>query len=92
MKFEEKIKKHRELEAEKATLTTDKKRIDGFLARDSQNRDTAAAMKGNLIFVKFAGTGCYMPKEIFEEHLKTRQKEIDERLGAVDTEIKDIEK
>lgn len=84
---QEKIDQYNELQAEKAELETELKRIDGFLARDPQNEDNKRSIKAGKIFVKFAGTACMLPTGIFTGAMNQRKAEIAQRLTAIDSEI-----
>lgn len=87
----EQIEAFQALEAQKAEITDELKRIDGFTKRSKDNRDNARAMKTEKnvekIFVKFAGTGCYLPKGLFDAELAKRKKELEDLLVDVDTQL-----
>lgn len=81
------IDQYNDLQAEKAELETELKRIDGFFARDPQNKDNGRAINAGKIFVKFAGTACMLPTGIFTGALNQRKAEINQRLSAIDDEL-----
>lgn len=85
--IQEKITQFNELTAEKAELTVELKRIDGFLARPADNKDNARAINKGKIFVKFAGTACMLPAGIFNGALNSRRAEINQRLTDIESEI-----
>lgn len=75
------------LSTQKAELEIELNRINGFLAREPQNKDNGRAINGNKIFVKFAGTACMLPIGVFKAELTKRKKEIEDEIEAIDTEI-----
>ena len=84
---DEKVKKYRELEMEKIENDDDLRKINSFLDRDANNRDTAEAThKKGFIFVKFAGTGCYLPIDIFNAELLKRKQSLESRQGDIEKE------
>lgn len=75
------------LKSEKAELTVELKRIDGFLVRPADNQDNARAINNGHIFVKFAGTSCNLPYGIFTAELTKRKKKVEDRLTEIETEL-----
>ncbi len=84
------VEQFNNLNAEKADLESELKRIEDFLTRKSDNKDSERAIDKGKIFTKFAGTACMLPVGIFNAELKKRQKEIESRLVAIDTELQNI--
>ena len=84
------VEQFNKLTIEKAELEVELKRIDGFFERSADNADTANAKKGDKIFVKFAGTACYLPYGIFNAELTKRKKEIEKRLTEITTEFNNL--
>ncbi len=82
----DRIEKFSKLEAEEHENRADLVRIDAFLARGKDNRDTAAAVDKGLILVKFAGTACRLPLALFEAELRKRKVEIEARLDVLKKE------
>ena len=81
------IERFNNLEAEKAELTVEIQRIDGFFARLTDNHDNERAIDKGHIFVKFAGTACSLPLGIFTAELNKRKKSIEDRLAEIETEL-----
>lgn len=81
------INQYNELQAEKADLMVELKRIDGFFARDPQNADNGRAINAGKIFVKFAGTACMLPTGIFTGALNQRKAELNQRLLTIEAEL-----
>lgn len=81
------IQQYQELQAEKAELDVELKRIDGFFARDPENEDNKRAINAGKIFVKFAGTACMLPTGIFTGALNQRKAEINKRLSDIENEL-----
>ena len=84
------IEKFNKLESEKAEFQTELKRINGFLNREPENRDSEQAINKGKIFVKFAGTACMLPLGLFTTELTKRKNEIESRLSEIETEIINI--
>ena len=89
--FNEKLGKHQKLEREELEIDDDLKRIKSFLDRDNDNGDLRAARgkeghNKEMIFVKFAGTGCYLSEKIFREELEKRKAHIEKRKGDIKKE------
>lgn len=83
----EQIEQYQTLEAEKAELEVELRRIDGFFARPEDNKDNARAINKGKIFVKFAGTACMLPTGIFTAELNKRKVEITKRLSDVEAQL-----
>ena len=83
----ETIERYQDLESEKAELTVELRRIDGFFNRDSDNKDNERAINAGKVFVKFAGTACRLPMGIFTGALNARKAEINQRLSAIEDEL-----
>lgn len=81
------IETYNDLQAEKAELEIELKRIDGFFARPTDNRDNARAINAGKVFVKFAGTACMLPEGIFTAELKKRKKEIETQLVTLQAQL-----
>ncbi len=81
------IDKFNILEGEKAELTVELQRINGFLNREPENKDNARTIDKGYIFVKFAGTACNLPIGIFNAELNKRKKSIEDRLQQIETEL-----
>lgn len=81
------IDQYTELQAEKAELETELRRIDAFLNRDHNNKDNARAIDKGKIFVKFAGTACKLPVSLFTKALNDRSAELEQRLLATEDEL-----
>ena len=78
------------LEGEKSELTTELKRIDGFLNREPSNQDNERAINQGKIFVKFAGTACMLPIGIFNAELIKRKKDVEDRLLEIETLLNNL--
>lgn len=84
------VEQFNNLETEKAELSTELQRINGFLNREPDNKDNARAINNNHIFVKFAGTACNLPYGIFNSELVKRKKVVEDRLVEIETEINNL--
>ena len=82
----EKIAAFNTLDAEESELSVELRRIEGFFARDADNKDNARAVDNGLILVKFAGTACRLPVGLFEAELRKRNAEIEARLDDLKKE------
>lgn len=87
MIIQEQIDNFNSLKAKEAELTADVHRLTDFIARSTDNADTLGAMKDDMIFVKFAGTGCYLKKSLFDAAIVERKKEIEKELKAIEIEL-----
>jgi len=83
----EQITEYQELENQKTEKTVELRRIVDFLARKPDNKDNANATKGDKIFVKFAGTACYLPKGIFTAELRKRKTELETELSDLESQF-----
>lgn len=84
------VEQFNNLEQEKAELTTELQRINGFLNREPDNKDNERAINENHIFVKFAGTACNLPYGIFNAELIKRKKKVEDRLQEIETELSNL--
>lgn len=81
------IDQYQTLTTQKAELEVELKRIDGFLARDPQNKDNERAINAGKIDVKFAGTMVKLPIGIFTGAINSRRAEIVKDLKDIDAEL-----
>jgi hypothetical protein len=86
----QKIEQHRKLSREKSEVASEIRRIKGFFGRSVDNKDTRDAMVDTHIRVKVAGTSMMLPYALFEKELKKREKELETRLPAIDTELDEL--
>ena len=84
------VEQFNKLETEKSELQVELNRINGFLTREPQNKDTERAINQGKIFVKFAGTACMLPVGIFTAELTKRKKEIEERLAGIEIALTNL--
>ena len=84
------VEQFSKLTIEKAELEVELKRIDGFLARPTDNPDNARAIDKGHIMTKFAGTACMIPVGIFNAELKKRKKAIEDRLITIALEFNSL--
>lgn len=84
------ILQYQNLESEKAELSVELQRINGFLNREPDNKDNARAINQGHIFVKFAGTACNLPYGIFNAELMKRKKAVEDRLQEIETELSSL--
>lgn len=86
----EQVEQFNNLELEKAELDIELRRVNGFLTRPSDNKDTLSATRDNKIMVKFAGTACWLPVGIFNAELMKRKREIEDRLAEIQITMDNI--
>ena len=83
----EQIEESKSIEIEINTKTIDLRRVNDFLDRDQTNNDTALATKNGKIFVKFAGTGCFLPTGIFNGAMRKQKKDLEDELLVLEAEF-----
>ena len=83
----EQVEEYNRLEGEIAEKKVDLRRVEDFIARDPENDDSRGATVNGNIFVKFAGTGCYLPAALFAGHMVKQKKTLEDELLALQTQF-----
>lgn len=83
----EQIQQYQEIEAQISEAKSDLARVNDFLKRGPNNVDTANAVKNGKIFVKFAGTGCYLPVGMFNGALTQQKKDLENLIIELEDEL-----